>query len=190
MWLTCQWKFGMSTALETLNGQAYGAQQYQKLGIQTYTALFSLILACLPLSLVWIYMGKILIFMGQDPIISKEAGEFSTWLVPALFGYAALQTVVRFFQAQSLIIPLLMSSCVTLCFHIMLCWVLVFKTGLANLGAALSISLSYWLNALLLGLYMKYSFTCAKTCVPVSMELFQGVGQFFLLAIPSAFMIW
>ncbi|KAK1553309.1 hypothetical protein Q3G72_032564 [Acer saccharum] len=36
--------YGMSTALETLNGQAYGAEQYQRLGIQTYTALFGLIL--------------------------------------------------------------------------------------------------------------------------------------------------
>lgn len=186
----CEWQFGMSTALETLNGQAYGAKQYQNLGIQTYTALFSLILACFPLSLMWIYMSKILTFMGQDPQISQEAGEFSMWLVPALFGYAALQSLVRFFQAQSLIMPLLIGSCITICFHIILSWVLVFKSGLANLGAALSISLSYWLNALLLGLYMKYSSSCAEARVPVSMELFQGIGQFFRLAIPSAFMIW
>ncbi|KAL7171071.1 hypothetical protein ACSBR2_035851 [Camellia fascicularis] len=30
---------GMACALETLCGQAYGAQQYQKLGTQTYTAI-------------------------------------------------------------------------------------------------------------------------------------------------------
>ncbi|KAF3431962.1 hypothetical protein FNV43_RR26698 [Rhamnella rubrinervis] len=37
-------QFGMSSALETLCGQAYGAQQYQQLGIQTNTAIFSLLL--------------------------------------------------------------------------------------------------------------------------------------------------
>ena len=76
---------GMASALETLCGQAYGAQQYQKLGTQTYTAIFSLIIVCLPLSITWIYMGKILIFIGQDPLISQEAGKFTMWLVPVLF---------------------------------------------------------------------------------------------------------
>ena len=178
----------MSSALETLCGQAYGAQQYRKLGNLTYTAIFSLFLACLPLSLVWIYMGKLLVFMGQDPIISHEAGKFIIWLIPALFAYATLQALVRYFQTQSLIFPMLVSSCVTLCFHIPLCWVLVFKSRLEHHGAALAIGLSYWLNVILLGLYMK--FTSAKTRVPISMEIFQGIGEFFRFAIPSAVMIW
>ncbi|XP_031265318.1 protein DETOXIFICATION 14-like [Pistacia vera] len=181
--------FGMSTALETLNGQAYGAQQHQKLGTQTYTALFCLILVCFPVSLMWVFMEKILVFMGQDALISQEAGRFTIWLIPALFGYASLQSLVRLFQAQSLTFPLLVCSCVTLVFHLILCWVLVFKSGFGNLGAALAIGLSYWLNVLLLVLYFSYSSSCETTRVAVSMELFQGVGQFFGLAIPSAFMI-
>ncbi|XP_034700930.1 protein DETOXIFICATION 12-like [Vitis riparia] len=180
---------GMASALETLCGQAYGAKQYSKLGTQTYTAIFSLFLVCLPLSVIWIYMGKLLTFMGQDPLISYEAGKFTMWLVPALFGYATLQPLVRYFQTQSLIMPMLLSSCAALCFHMPLCWVLVFKSGLGNLGAALAISISYWLNAIFLVLYMKYSSACEKTRVPVSMEVFQGMGEFFRFAIPSAVMI-
>ncbi|KAF3956151.1 hypothetical protein ACB098_08G165500 [Castanea mollissima] len=180
---------GMASALETLCGQAYGAQQYQKIGIQTYTAIFSLILVCFPLSLIWIYMGKLLIFIGQDPLISREAGKFTIWLVPALFAYATLQPLVRYFQTQSLVKPMLISTCAILCFHIPLCWALVFKSGLENLGAALAICISYWLNVILLGLYMKYSPACSKTRVPLSMDLFQGIGEFFRFAIPSAIMI-
>ncbi|GMY18483.1 protein DETOXIFICATION 12-like [Fagus crenata] len=179
---------GMASALETLCGQAYGAQQYQKIGIQTYTAIFSLILVCLPLSLIWIYMGKLLSFIGQDPLISYEAGKFTMWLVPALFAYATLQPLVRYFQTQSLVKPMLISSCAILCFHIPLCWILVFKSGLENLGAAVAISISYWLNVILLGLYMKYYSACKKTLVPISMELFQGIGEFFRFAIPSTVM--
>uniref|UniRef100_A0A2N9IQ37 Protein DETOXIFICATION n=1 Tax=Fagus sylvatica TaxID=28930 RepID=A0A2N9IQ37_FAGSY len=181
--------FGMASALETLCGQAYGARQYKKIGTQTYTAIFSLILVCLPLSLIWIYMGNLLSFIGQDPIISHEAGKFTMWLVPALFAYAVLQPLVRYFQTQSLVKPMLISSCAILCIHIPLCWVLVFKSGLEKLGAAVAISISYWLNVILLGLYMKYSSACQKTLVPISMELFQGIGEFFRFAIPSAVMI-
>ncbi|KAA8532618.1 hypothetical protein F0562_032566 [Nyssa sinensis] len=180
---------GMASALETLCGQAYGAEQYKKLGTQTYTAIFSLIIVCVPISIIWMYMGKILIFIGQDPLISHEAGKFTMWLVPALFAYATLQPLVRYFQTQSLVLPMLISSCATLCFHIPLCWMLVFESGLDNLGAALAISISYWLNVIFLGLYMKYSSSCEKTRVPISMEMFQGIGEFFRFAIPSAVMI-
>jgi MATE family multidrug resistance protein len=180
----------MASALETLCGQAYGAQQYHKIGIQTYTAIFSLIMVCLPLSLIWIYMGKLLSFIGQDPLISHEVGKFTMWLIPALFAYATLQPLVKYFQTQSLVKPMLISSCAILCFHIPLCWVLVFKTRLERLGAAVAISISYWLNVILLGLYMKYSSACEKTLVPISMELFQGIREFLCLAIPSAAMLW
>ncbi|KAK9934656.1 hypothetical protein M0R45_021792 [Rubus argutus] len=180
---------GMASALETLCGQAYGAKQYQKLGLQTYTAIFSLNLVCLPLSLIWLYMEDILIFMGQDPAISHEAGKFTIWLIPALFAYATLQPLIRYFQTQSLVIPMLISSCATLLFHIPLCWVLVFKSGLDNLGGALAISISYWVNAIFLGLYMKFSSACSKTRAPISKEVFQGTGEFFRFAVPSAVMI-
>ncbi|XP_021747955.1 protein DETOXIFICATION 12-like [Chenopodium quinoa] len=180
---------GMASALETISGQAYGAQQYKKLGTQTYTAIFSLTLVCIPLSVLWIYMGEVLIFVGQDPSISHEAGKFSTYLLPALFAYAVLQPLVRFFQSQSLIMPMVASSCATSCLHIPLCWAFVFKSGLGNLGGAIAMGISNWLNVIFLVLYMKFSSSCAATRSPLSMEIFHGIGEFFRLAIPSAIMI-
>lgn len=180
---------GMACALETLGGQAYGAQQYEKLGIQTYTAICSLIIVCIPLSILWTYMGNILIFFGQDPQISHEAGKFIAWLIPSLFGYATLQPMVRYYQMQSLIFPMLISSCITLCFHILVCWALVYKSGLENLGAAVAMGISVWLNVSFLGLYMKYSSVCAKTRAQISMKIFDGMKEFFRFAIPSAVMV-
>ncbi|XP_008446676.1 protein DETOXIFICATION 12-like [Cucumis melo] len=180
---------GLSSALETLCGQAYGAQQYQKVGIQTYTAIFCIFLICFPLSLVWLFLEKLLLFVGQDPLISHEAGKFIVWLIPGLFACAFLQPLVRYFQAQSLVIPMVIFSCITLCFHIPICWFMVYKTGLRNLGGALSMSFSYWLNVILLALYMKFSPKCEKTRGVISMELFQGIRDFFSLAVPSAVMV-
>ncbi|KAJ0095828.1 hypothetical protein Patl1_15219 [Pistacia atlantica] len=180
---------GMASGLETLCGQAFGAKHHGRIGTQTYTAIFSLFLVCLPLSLLWIFMGRLLVFIGQDPRISHEAGKFIVWLLPALFAYAALQPLIRYFQTQSLTFPMFLSSLASLCFHIPLCWVLVFKSGLGNLGGALAISISYWLNAIFLGIYMKFSSACEKTRAPISMDVFRGIGEFFRFAIPSAVMI-
>ncbi|CAA0329013.1 unnamed protein product [Arabidopsis thaliana] len=181
--------FGLASALETLCGQANGAKQYEKLGVHTYTGIVSLFLVCIPLSLLWSYIGDILSLIGQDAMVAQEAGKFATWLIPALFGYATLQPLVRFFQAQSLILPLVMSSVSSLCVHIVLCWSLVFKFGLGSLGAAIAIGVSYWLNVTVLGLYMTFSSSCSKSRATISMSLFEGMGEFFRFGIPSASMI-
>ncbi|KAG9153720.1 hypothetical protein Leryth_005853 [Lithospermum erythrorhizon] len=180
---------GMASALETLSGQAYGAKQYKMLGTQLYTAVFCLLIVCIPLSIIWIYMENILILIGQDPQISHEAGKFITWLIPALFAYAILQPLVRYFQMQTMIVPMFLSSFFTICFHIPVCWILVFKTGLYNAGAAVSMGLSFWLNAIILGLYMRYSPSCEKTRSPISIEIFGGIKEFFRFAVPSAIMV-
>ncbi|KAH7524861.1 hypothetical protein FEM48_Zijuj06G0164000 [Ziziphus jujuba var. spinosa] len=182
-------EFGLAGALETLCGQAYGAEQYQKLGIYTYASIISLILVCLPISLLWLFTEKILRLTGQDPSISFVAQKYSIYLIPNLFPYAILQSLIRYFQTQGLILPMFFSSLATLCFHVPLCWVLVFKLELEILGAALAINLSYWLNVILLGFYMKFSSSCEKTRAVFSKEVFLSIKEFFRFAIPSATMV-
>ncbi|KAL0343388.1 UNVERIFIED_CONTAM: protein DETOXIFICATION 14 [Sesamum angustifolium] len=181
--------FGMASALETLCGQAYGAGQYLRVGTFTYGAILCLFLVCIPVSLLWIYTEKLLLLFGQDPLISAEAGKFAIWLIPTLFPYAILQALVRYLQTQSVILPMLWSSLVSLCFQLALCWAFIFKLNLGNAGAALSIGISYWVNVILLVLYMKYSTNCKKTLSSFSKDVFVTVREFFQFAIPSAVMV-
>ncbi|KAJ9562233.1 hypothetical protein OSB04_007393 [Centaurea solstitialis] len=146
--------FGMSGALETLCGQAYGAGQYKKVGTYTYAAIIALVFVCFPISVLWIYIDKLLIFLGQDPLISAEARKFSVWLIPSLFPYAILQLLTRYLQSQSLVLPMLWSSVVVLVVHVPVCWALVFWFGFGSAGAAVAIGISYTLNMILWG------FTC------------------------------
>ncbi|KAJ4713795.1 Protein DETOXIFICATION [Melia azedarach] len=181
--------FGMASALETLCGQAYGAEQFHKLGIYTYCSIIPLILLCFPISLLWIFTDKLLILIGQDPVISRIAQKYAVCLIPNLFSYAVLQSLIRFLQAQSLILPMFFSSVLTLCFHIPLCWVLVFGVKLGSIGAALSVSLSYWLNVFLVGFYNKFSSGCEKTRVAFSKDVIASIPEFFRFAVPSAVMV-
>ncbi|CAN6359239.1 unnamed protein product [Urochloa humidicola] len=180
---------GMASGLETLCGQAYGAKQYDKLGMHTYRAIVTLIVVSIPISLLWVFIGKLLILIGQDPLISKEAGRYIVWLIPGLFAYAINQPLTKFLQSQSLIIPMLWSSIATLLLHIPLCWLLVFKTSLGYIGASLAISLSYWLNVIMLAAYIRYSKSCKETRSHPTIEAFKGVGVFLRLALPSALML-
>uniref|UniRef100_A0A1S4D6N7 Protein DETOXIFICATION 9-like n=1 Tax=Nicotiana tabacum TaxID=4097 RepID=A0A1S4D6N7_TOBAC len=140
-------------------------------------------------SLLWIFTGKLLIWIGQDPSISVEAGKYSIWLISSLFRYAILQSLNCYFQTQSLILPMLWSSVVSLCFNLPLSWALIFKFKLGTSGAAMAIGLSYSLNVILLVLYLKYSLTCQKTRPFFSKDVFIVMPQFFQFAIPSAGMV-
>jgi MATE family multidrug resistance protein len=180
----------MASGLETLCGQAYGAEQYGRLGVQTYRAMVTLTAVSIPISLLWLFMGKLLTLIGQDPVISQEAGRYIVWLIPGLFAYAVNQPLTKFLQSQSLIIPMLWSSIATLLLHIPLCWLLVFKTSLGYFGAALAISVSYWLNAFMLVAYIGFSNSCKETFSPPTKDAFSGVGLFMRLALPSALMLW
>ncbi|XP_026380715.1 protein DETOXIFICATION 14-like [Papaver somniferum] len=181
---------GMASGLETLCGQAFGAGQYGKLGVQTYSAILSLtIFICLPISFLWVSMGKLLTYIGQDPLVSGEAGKYAVCLIPALFAFAILESLTRFLQSQSLMIAMFLSQFATLCVHVPLCWVLVYKSGLGNIRAALSIGVSYWLNVIFLVIYIKYSPSCEPTRASLSKEAFQGIGEFLRIAFPSAVMV-
>ncbi|PWA90668.1 MATE efflux family protein [Artemisia annua] len=183
------WQFGMASALETLCGQAYGARQYQKLGAYTYGAIISLLLVCLPISIMWMYIEKLLILLGQDPLISAEARKYSVWLIPALFPYSILQLITRYLLSQSLVLPMLWSSVVALVIHVPMCWSLVFRFGFGAAGAALAIGISYTLNVIFLGIYMYQSKACEKTRITSTRDVFTSIKEFFRFAIPSAVMI-
>ncbi|GLJ11092.1 hypothetical protein SUGI_0142700 [Cryptomeria japonica] len=180
---------GMGCALETLCGQAYGAKQYHLLGIQVQRAIFALFCVSIPVAVVWAYMGNILIAFGQDPSISIEAGKFARWMIPSLFAYAVLQPLVKFLQTQSIVFPMMLCSAITLCFHVPICWALVFKTGLGSQGAALASSISNWVNVALLILYIEISPACKRTWTSFTREALHDIRHFLKLAVPSSLMI-
>ncbi|RAL46612.1 hypothetical protein DM860_004891 [Cuscuta australis] len=181
--------YGMSSALETLCGQAYGARQYRKLGTFALGSILCLFLVCIPVSILWLFTKNLLILIGQDHAIAVEAGKYATWLIPTLFPYAILQSLVRYLQAQSLIVPMMWSSVASLCFHLPVCWAFVFKLNLGIAGAALSIGLSYWLNVILILAHAKESSTCERSRPAFSRDVYSTMGDFFRFAIPSAVMV-
>ncbi|KAJ7535560.1 hypothetical protein O6H91_12G038800 [Diphasiastrum complanatum] len=180
---------GMASALETLCGQAYGAKQYRMLGIFLQRAILVLYLTSLPIAVLWWNMGNLLKAVGQDPEISVAAGEYARWLIPTIFAYASLQPLLKFLQTQSVVLPMAVISLTTLPFHILLCWLVIFKLGMGFRGAALSLGISNWLTVALLAAYVKFSPRCKKTWTSFSREAYNDLGSFFKLAIPSAVML-
>ena len=120
---------GMASASKTLCGQGYGAKQYYLLGIQLQRVVVSLFCVSIPLVVIWAYMGHILTTHGQDPLISFEAGKFARWMIPRLFAYVALQSLMKFLQSRCIVFPMMLRSTINMCLHVPIYWVLVLKVG-------------------------------------------------------------
>lgn len=183
---------GMASALETFCGQAFGAKQYHMLGIYVQRAIFVLTLACVPVAVLWWNMGPLLIQLGQDPTIAEMAGRYLRCLIPMLFASAIVQPLIRFLQTQSVVLPMALFSVLTLLFHILLCWLLVYKIGMGFLGAAVASTFSNWLNAFFFAMYVKFfapTHHHTKTWTSLSLAAFHDLPAFLKLAVPSACMI-
>ncbi|KAF7834597.1 protein DETOXIFICATION 16-like [Senna tora] len=180
---------GMASALDTLCGQSYGAKQHHKLGTHMQRAMLVLMIVSIPLAIIWANTKSILIALGQDPEISAEAGHYAQLMIPCLFAYGLLQCLNRFLQTQNIVFPMMYISGVTTLLHILVCYILILKSGLGSGGAALANAISYWLNVFILILYIKYSPACAETWKGFSKEALHGIPTFLRLAIPSAVMV-
>lgn len=180
----------MASALDTFCGQAYGARQFHMLSIHMQRAMVVLLLVSIPLAIIWANTRPILIACGQQKDIAEEAGLYARFMIPSLFAYGLLQCLVKFLQTQNIVFPMMLCAGITTLLHILVCWVLVFKSSLGYIGAALASSFSYWINVLLLVLYVKFSSSCSKTWTGFSKEAFHDIVNFMRLAIPSAVMVW
>ncbi|KAJ0755149.1 putative multi antimicrobial extrusion protein [Helianthus annuus] len=180
---------GIGGALETLCGQAYGAKQYQMLGVHMQRAMVVLMLMGIPISIIWAFTGQLFTIFGLDLDISKEAGNYAHWLIPSIFPYGLLQCQIRFLQTQNNLKPLMISTGFASLFHVGCCWILVSKFGFGSSGAALSVAISYGVNVVILCMYIKVSRTCERTWVRFSKEGVRDLGGFLALGIPSALMV-
>uniref|UniRef100_A0A804R2Z9 Protein DETOXIFICATION n=1 Tax=Zea mays TaxID=4577 RepID=A0A804R2Z9_MAIZE len=96
---------------------------------------------------------------------------------------------VRFLQTQNIVVPVMASAGAAAACHVVVCWALVYALGMGSKGAALSNSISYWVNVAVLAVYVRVSSACKETWTGFSTEAFRDALGFFRLAVPSALMV-
>ncbi|XP_048321647.2 protein DETOXIFICATION 19-like [Ziziphus jujuba] len=180
---------GLSGALETLCGQGFGAKQYRILGIYLQASSIISIFFSIIISIFWLYTEHILVFLQQDPEISKKAAVYAKFLIPGLFAYGFLHNILRFLQTQSVVKPLYVLSAIPAVLHIGIAYGLVHGIELGFKGAPIAASISLWLSVILLATYVLYSKEFKHTWQGFSLECFNYVFTDLKLALPSAAMI-
>lgn len=178
---------GTAGALDTLCGQAYGAKQYDMLGIYMQKSWFILTSATLGNLSLFIFATPVLKFLGQTATISTEAGRFALWMIPQQFAYALMIPTTKFLQAQSKVKEMALIAAVALSLHAFLGWFLILKIGWGLPGAALMLNSSWWFVAVAQFLYI-ISGSCGQTWPGFSWKALTNLSGFLKLSVLSALM--
>ncbi|KAF5948554.1 hypothetical protein HYC85_014511 [Camellia sinensis] len=113
---------GMGSAVETLCGQAYGAQKYEMLGIYFQRSTILLSITGIFITLIYIFTKPMLKLLGQSNEIASAAALFVHGLIPQIYAYAVNFPIQKFLQAQSIVLPSALISGATFVVHLVLTW--------------------------------------------------------------------
>ncbi|KAI4330778.1 hypothetical protein MLD38_029031 [Melastoma candidum] len=180
---------GMASAVQTVCGQAYGAKKYASMGIICQRAIVLHVGAAVILTFLYWFSGPILIAIGQSESIAKEGEIFARGLIPQLYAFAIACPMQRFLQAQNIVNPLAYMSVGVFLLHVLLTWLVVYVLNYGLIGAALTLSLSWWFLVILSGLYIILSPSCKETWTGFSIRAFSGIWPYFKLTVASAVML-
>lgn len=180
---------GMGSAVETLCGQAFGAQKFEMLGIYLQKSTVLLTITGFLLTFIYIFCKPILILLGESSEIASAAAIFVYGLIPQIYAYAANFPIQKFLQAQSIVAPSAYISAATLLLHLLLSWVAVYKIGLGLVGSSLVLSLSWWIIVVAQFFYIVKSEKCKYTWGGFSLKAVSGLCGFFKLSAASAVML-
>ncbi|KAG6424305.1 hypothetical protein SASPL_114720 [Salvia splendens] len=136
---------GMNSGFGTLHGQAFGAKQYQNLGVYLQQGWIVLPTVSTILCPLLVFAAPILKALGQDQLIAETAGIIALWFIPLTFSFAVLCASNMFLQSQSKIIVLSCLSTFSLLVHVFLSWLLTVRFEFGMTGAMVSTTLAYWI---------------------------------------------
>ncbi|CAL4986257.1 unnamed protein product [Urochloa decumbens] len=150
-----------------------------------------------------------LLFLRQDPDVSHAAAVFVQAQIPGLFAFSFLHCLLRYLQAQSVVLPLVVCSVAPFALHVALTHLLVNVLGLGLAGAAAAVSATFWvllLDAARLRSYLqgvhRYMDTRvsneigagnvekAKNAVSVTMKLSVFLAVSFVLLLAFGHNLW
>ncbi|XP_044959709.1 protein DETOXIFICATION 35-like [Hordeum vulgare subsp. vulgare] len=178
---------GMGSALETLCGQAFGAGQVAMLGVYLQRSWIVLIAAAILMVPFYVFAEPLLLALGQDATVAREAARFALYILPGAFSFAVNFPTAKFLQAQSKVLVLAWIGVGGLCFHVAVTYLLVTVLGWGSAGAAVAYDLSLW--AIALGQAAYIIGWCKDGWRGWSMAAFNDMWAFVKLSLESAVML-
>ncbi|KAE8038676.1 hypothetical protein FH972_011157 [Carpinus fangiana] len=179
---------GMSSATETLCGQAFGARQYHMMGIYLQRSWIVDVTTATIMIPLFVFTTPLFRLFGEDEEIAVESGPIALWMIGIIYSYVFALTIQMFLQAQlkNMIVGCLSASSFVI--HLLLSWVFVEILDLEVAGAMGAYCISSWL--MVFGEYV-YVFGgwCPNTWKGFTKAAFHDILPVIKLSISSGVML-
>lgn len=179
----------MSSATETLCGQAYGARQYHMMGIYLQRSWIVDLLTLTLLLPLFIFGTFIFKLLGEEAGISESAGIFSWWFIPIVYNFVFTLTMQMYLQAQQKNSIVAWISIVQLIVHVPISYLFVYSLDWGVSGAMSALCISSWLGAFAEFGYIMGGW-CPQTWSGFSTAAFKDLLPVIKLSVSSGIMVW
>ncbi|CAI9292370.1 unnamed protein product [Lactuca saligna] len=135
---------GMSSATETLCGQAFGAGQHHMMGIYLQRSWIIDLISLTVLIPIFIFAAQIFKLLGENESVANSGRHISLWFIPFVYNFVFSLTIQMYLQAQSKNMVIAWLSIFQFGIHIPLSLLFVYKLNLGVGGAMIALSMSSW----------------------------------------------
>ncbi|QLG71825.1 hypothetical protein HG535_0C01740 [Zygotorulaspora mrakii] len=187
---------GLTTSLDTLCPQAFGARQYKLVGLYLQRCVILAFAIAIPMILAWVYSGCILIHFIDNPEIVKIASSYLRLMTFSLPGFIIFECGKRYFQSMNNFTKGQYILFICAPFNAVLGYVMILRFQLGYVGACCSLIFTYNLMGLIMAISIYFCHIDMKRNTPdldcwheVSSKVFDGWSTMIELSLPGIIMV-
>ena len=180
---------GMTSAIDTVASQAYGAKNFKKVGVMLQRGICMLGLAMLLVFALWVNIESFLNMLQQPPCViqlSKQYIQIYMAAVPALYLFIVLQ---KYLQVQNIVLPFIATALTMNITSAILHYIFIYVANMGVRGAALAVVIALYSSLSLLILIIIVFKLYKKTWFGWSRDCLNGWWEFVRYGVPGLVMI-
>eukprot|EP01018_Ginkgo_biloba_P012997 Gb_20431 [translate_table: standard] len=181
--------FGLASGMDPVCSQAFGSKNWELMNLSLQRTILIMLSACIPISILWLNLQRIMLWMGQDASITAVAGTYCLYSLPDLLTNSLLQPLRVYLRSQGVTTPMMWCSALAVMLHVPLNVVLVFVLKMGVPGVAIAAVLTNLNMVLFLVGYLYFSGVYNRTWGGCSSAAFREWWPLLSLALPSCFAI-
>lgn len=181
--------FGLASGMDPVCSQAFGSKNWELIGISLQRTILILLSACVPISLLWLNLESIMLWLGQDASITAVASTYCLYSLPDLLTNSMLQPLRVYLRSQGITTPMMWCSALAVLLHVPLNVILVFVLNWGVPGVAIAAVLTNLNMVLFLLGYLYFSGVHKATWTGWSAAALKEWSPLLGLALPSCIAI-